>query len=207
MVSLKVFVIPVLLVSLSLFLAGCTFQQANATPTPTEIPTQQASVEISSPSPELSSSPVPSPSPSPSSGSQSGSLRDLTQSVRSVLFGVFKRDIEFSENKDPINGEVSFEGGQSNASFTVQARVYKSISIQWPPNVNLINITGSSGKVKTIRFTQPNLHQVNIDFSYDMECNGFTQMISVSGFEVNTTVLPFQNLAKKSAEALVAVCP
>ncbi len=193
---------------LSLFLAGCVSQDAVGTPTPYAAPSPQATLETPSPSslPSLSPAPaaVSSPSPEPSG---EVSLAVLAESARGVLFGVFGQDAQMDENRNPVNGEVTFEGGASGVRATFQAKVYKPIFQTWPAGGNFVNVTGPGGRTKEIRFPQGRPNDARIDFSFDMECNGFRQMISVSGFEINTAVYPFSNLAMASAEKMVDVCP
>ncbi len=199
------------ILAFSVLLAGCVFTQSqgSVTPTPTYSVSSPTPTEVAS-SPQASEvSPQPSPKASPSSSidASNAAMRVLKDRAYDALQSVFRKDFTFTEDKDPVNGAISFGGGASNASFEFAVRIYPAVSKEWPPTKTLAQFTGTDGRNKTVAFTQSSLNQPKVDFTLEMECNSFTQMIYVSGSEANTASIPFHNLIRTVGNKLVDVCP
>lgn len=196
------------ILAFSLLLVGCVFTQSQvSTPTPTPIASPTPTAVVSSPSPSVSQQASVEASAEPSVEASNAAMKDLKDRVYNVLQSVFRKDFTFTEDKDPVNGALSFGGGASNASFEFAVRFYPAVSKEWPPTKTLAEFTGSDGHKKTVAFTQSSLNQPKVDFTLEMECNGFTQMIFISGSEANTPSIEFHNLIREAGNKLVDVCP
>lgn len=198
------------ILAFSILLAGCVFTQSpSSTPSPTYAASSPtATAAISSPrASEVSPQASPEASPESSVGASNAAMANLKDRVYGVLQSVFRKDFSFTEDKDPVNGAISYGGGASNASFEFAVRIYPAVSKEWPPTKTLAQFTGAGGRNKTVAFTQSSLNQPKVDFTLEMECNTFTQMVYVSGSEANTASIPFHNLVREASNKLVDVCP
>ncbi len=181
--------------------AGCVVQQTTPTATPT------ATVAATS-TPLATSTPTPTVEPSPTEQAGGQTISKLKDEVKIVLKDVFSKEFVFTEDKNPVNGLVSyFAAGESNY-FNVRVSIEPASFIQWPPTKTLVEKQGESGsRAKTIVFTQSSSQQPQVQTEMEMECNGFQQLIVISLKEQNTASLPFQNLAGNLTAKLIDACP
>ncbi|MFH1056856.1 MAG: hypothetical protein V1717_03620 [Candidatus Micrarchaeota archaeon] len=198
---MKGFVMP-LFFALAVLLVGCASQPSSPTVVPTVAPTIVPTAEVETPTPEPTEVATPEPTVTPEQ-----QLAALRASIASVLSGVFSQDVTFTEDNDPTSGVTTYYAVATSNSFDLQASVAKAISKQWPPTKTLIEMQGESGGKKTIAYTQSSLQNPKVETVAEMECNGFSQFVTLTVTESNTGSLEFKNLGGTAVKKLIDACP
>ena len=169
----RLLLLSVLLVGL--LLLGCSSKAPEPSGQPTQVPTQQATA-IQTNSVQGTATPeatVPSPTLSPEEV-----LNNLRDKAGGAIFATLGKEAESSEKKDPASQIVTYYELISTNEIDLQLTLKKSSARQWPPNINLVQKTGETGKKKTVVFAQSNLQQTRVTTDVEMECNDFSQMLT-----------------------------
>ncbi|HIH19863.1 TPA: hypothetical protein HA244_01200 [Candidatus Micrarchaeota archaeon] len=200
-ITTKLFI--VLLLGLAFVFAGCSSSQPAASPTP-ELPVASSPSPLPSVSVEASASPSIAPTPTLSPAQQLERLRDAAGGAVSQAFNM---PVSFTIDKDPASGAITYYGVGSKSTFDFQVTVAKSIATKWPADITLAQKTGASGRTKTIAFTQTKFGGDKRKTEMQMECNGFTQLITLTVTESDTPVLTFQDYGGAATLKLIDICP